>query len=238
MGKLIVVTSGKGGVGKSTVAVNLAYGLAFDERRVLLIDMDAGLRSLDLMLGTENELVFDLTDVLDGICTPEQAIFEIKRRPGLFLLPASQNSGSAAVTPANVRSLLASLNNAYDYIILDCPAGIERGFRNAVTSAEEAILVITPDYISLRSAERTFQLLTSEGLENIRLVINRIGKRPPVSTDECIASGSRLRAGRSSRGARPVAGKTRDRHGIPRRRRLRAHRAQDTGRVRPLPRAA
>ena len=186
MGKLIVVTSGKGGVGKSTVAVNLAYGLAFDERRVLLIDMDAGLRSLDLMLGTENELVFDLTDVLDGICTPEQAIFEIKRRPGLFLLPASQNSGSAAVTPANVRSLLASLNNAYDYIILDCPAGIERGFRNAVTSAEEAILVITPDYISLRSAERTFQLLTSEGLENIRLVINRIGKRPPVSTDECI----------------------------------------------------
>ena len=186
MGKIIVVTSGKGGVGKSTVAVNIAYGLAFDARRVLLIDMDAGLRSLDLMLGAENELVFDLADVLDGICTADQAVFELKRRPGLFLLPASQNSGSAALSPQDVRALLNTLRESYDYIILDCPAGIERGFRNAVSCADTALLVITPDYISLRSAERTFQLLTGEGLSDIRLLINRIGARPPVSTDECV----------------------------------------------------
>ncbi len=186
MGQIIVVTSGKGGVGKSTVAVNIAYGLAFDERRVLLIDMDAGLRSLDLMLGAENELVFDLADVLDGICTMDQAVYELKRRPGLFLLPASQNSGSNALLPQDVRSLLEAERDNYDFIILDCPAGIERGFRNAVSCADTAILVITPDYISLRSAERTFQLLTGEGLSDIRLLINRVGVRPPVSTDECV----------------------------------------------------
>lgn len=186
MNKVIVVTSGKGGVGKSTVAANIAYGLAFDKRHVLLIDMDSGLRSLDLMFGAENELVFDLTDVLDGICTIRQALFPVKMRPGLFLLPASQNSGSASLSPADVNSLLNKLKQSFDYIVLDCPAGIERGFRNAVSPADSAILVITPDNVSLRSGERAFQLLTGEGVQDIQLIINRICKNPPVSTDECI----------------------------------------------------
>ncbi|MBR4236455.1 MAG: septum site-determining protein MinD [Clostridia bacterium] len=186
MGKIIVVTSGKGGVGKSTIAANIAFGLAFDGRKILLIDMDTGLRSLDLMLGTENELVFDLNDVLDGICTCEQAVFEVSRRPGLYMLPASQNIGSSAIKPQDVRALFATLKDTYDYIILDCPAGIERGFRNAVSAAESAILVITPDYVSLRSGERAFQLLTGEGVTDIQLIVNRIGRKPAVSLDECV----------------------------------------------------
>lgn len=186
MGKIFVVTSGKGGVGKSTVAANLACGLAFDGRRVLLIDMDTGLRSLDLMLGMENQMVFDMTDVLDGICTAEQAIFPVHGREGLFLLPASQSLGSSALTPGDIKSLLGTFRESFDYIILDCPAGIERGFRNAVSAAETAFIVITPDYISLRSAERAFQLLTGEGVQDIRLLINRVSGRDPVSTDECI----------------------------------------------------
>ena len=186
MNRIIVVTSGKGGVGKSTVAANLAYGLAFDKRHVLLVDMDSGLRSLDLMFGAENELVFDLTDVLDGICDIRQALFPVKMRPGLFLLPASQNSGSASLSPADVSSLLNNLRRSFDYIILDCPAGIERGFRNAVAPADSAILVITPDNVSLRSGERAYQLLTDEGIQDIQLVINRIGRKPAVSTDECV----------------------------------------------------
>ena len=187
MDKIIVVTSGKGGVGKSTVAANIAYGLAFDKRRVLLVDMDSGLRSLDLMFGAENELVFDLTDVLDGICTVRQALFPVKMRPGLYLLPASQNSGSASLSPAGVQSLLGKLRDTFDFIILDCPAGIERGFRNAVTPAGTAILVVTPDNVSLRSGERAFQLLTDEGMQDVQLIINRVGKKPPVSTDECVS---------------------------------------------------
>lgn len=186
MGKIIVVTSGKGGVGKSTIAANIACGLAFDGRKILLIDMDTGLRSLDLMLGTENELVYDLTDVIDGICTAEQATFPVKQRPGLYLMPASQNAGSTYLTPQDIRSALNSIKDRYDYIILDCPAGIERGFRNAVVCAETAILVVTPDYISLRSGERAFQLLTGEGVPDIRIVINRIGIKPPVSADDCV----------------------------------------------------
>lgn len=186
MGQIIVVTSGKGGVGKSTISANLACGLAFGGRKVLLIDMDTGLRSLDLMLGMENELVFDMTDVLDGICTVEQAMFSVREREGLYLMPASQSLGSSALTPGDIKSLLSTLREQFDFIVIDCPAGIERGFRNAVSAAETAVLVITPDYISLRSAERTFQLLTGEGVQDIRLVINRVGTHPPVSTDECI----------------------------------------------------
>ncbi|MCR4621093.1 MAG: septum site-determining protein MinD [Clostridiales bacterium] len=186
MGKIYVVTSGKGGVGKSTVALNLAYALARGGRRVLLADMDAGLRSLDLMLGAQNELVFDLSDVLEGTCTAEQAIFPLRNRPGLELLPASQNSASLSLRPQDIRALFARLKDSYDHIFIDCPAGIERGFRNAVSAAESAILVVTPDNVSIRGGERTFQLLTSEGINDVSLIINRIGRSPALSTDECI----------------------------------------------------
>ena len=186
MDKVIVVTSGKGGVGKSTIAANLACALANGHRRILLIDMDTGLRSLDLMLGMENELVFDLNDVLCGYCTSEQAMFEDKHRKGLFLMPASQNTASAALAPGDIKAFIDSLRDEFDLIILDCPAGIERGFRNAVSVADRAILIVTPDYISLRSGERAYQLACGEGIKHMDLIINRIGRHPAVSTDECV----------------------------------------------------
>lgn len=187
MARSIVITSGKGGVGKSTVATNIGAGLACGGRKVLLADMDIGLRSLDLMLGAQNDLVYDLTDVVQGVCPLDEAIFQDKRRSDLWLLPASQQTGSASVTPADMKALKARLLERFDYVVFDCPAGVERGFRNACAAADCAIIVITPDPISLRSAERVKDILTLDGVADISLLINRISNKPALSTDECIA---------------------------------------------------
>jgi len=186
LGKAIVITSGKGGVGKSTTAASIGAGLAGSGKRTLLIDMDIGLRSLDMMLGAENETVYDLVDAASGICSIDQALFKDKRRENLYLLPASQQTDTSAVSPQDMDALMYSLKEQFDYILLDCPAGIGRGFRNACSCADEAILVITPDGISLRSAERAKQLLLLDGISRFSLLINRVTKRNPVSTDECI----------------------------------------------------
>lgn len=186
MGKSIVITSGKGGVGKSTAAGNIAAGLAFGGRRVLLVDMDIGLRSLDLMLGAENDVVYDLVDVVQGVCPLEQALYRDRRRENLFLLPASQQTGSSAVTPEDMRALARKFKGSFDYVIFDCPAGVGRGFRNACAAADSAILVITPDPVCVRDAERVRELLKADGITDMQLLINRVARRNPLSTDECI----------------------------------------------------
>ncbi len=185
MSKAIVVTSGKGGVGKSTAAVSIGAGLASAGNSTLLIDMDIGLRSLDIMLGVENELVYDLNDVLSGACPLKQALNHDKKRKELCLLTAASQADSSSVSPIDMRALVARLKKEFDYVILDCPAGIGRGFRNASAAADEAIIVITPDVISLRGAERVRELLKTDGVKDIRLLINRVSRKNVKYVDEC-----------------------------------------------------
>ncbi|MBQ3080538.1 MAG: septum site-determining protein MinD [Clostridia bacterium] len=186
MGKVIVITSGKGGVGKSTTAASIGAGLAGAGKRTLLIDMDVGLRSLDMMLGAENEMVYDLTDLASGICSFDQALYQDKKRDKLFMLPSAQQTDSSSITPSDMKALMYSLKDMFDFVLLDCPAGIGRGFRNACASADAAILVLTPDGISLRSAERAKQLMELDGISDVQILINRVSKKNPLSTDECI----------------------------------------------------
>lgn len=186
MAKSIVITSGKGGVGKSTAATSIGAGLASNGRRVLLIDMDIGLRSLDVMLGAENEMVYDLVDVVQGICMLDQAVFHDKSRKGLSLLPASQHTGAVSVTPADMRALRFRMEEDYDFVLFDCPAGVDRGFRNACAAADRAIIVATPDVISIRSAEKVRDILSTDGITDATLLLNRVSRKPALSTDECV----------------------------------------------------
>ncbi len=176
MGKVIVVTSGKGGVGKTTTTANLGAGLAQLGRRVVLVDADIGLRNLDVVLGLENRIVYDLVDLTEGRCTLQQALIRDKRFSDLYLIAASQVRDKNAVTPAQMQALTSQLSAQFDYVLVDCPAGIERGFKNAVAGAQEAIVVVTPELSSVRDADRIIGLLSAAGMpeENIRLVINRV----------------------------------------------------------------
>ena len=189
MGKSVIITSGKGGVGKSTVASNIGAGLAFDSRKVLLIDMDIGLRSLDLLLGNESEIVYDLNDVLEGNCDYQDAMYADKTRPGLMLMPAAQHLSSASVSPGDMRALVNTLKKDFDYILLDCPAGIGRGFRNTEAAADEAIIVLTGDAVSLRGAERVKELLNADGITRQSFIVNRITR---ASAYPALQAASRL----------------------------------------------
>jgi len=186
LSKSIVITSGKGGVGKSTTAASIGCGLAGAGYKTVIIDMDIGLRSLDMLLGIESSTIYDIVDVIEGVVSIDEALYKVDRRENLYLLPASQNTDSSAVSPYDVAAVISSVRDRFDYVLIDCPAGIGRGFRNACSCADEAILVITPDGISLRSAERAKQLLLLDGISRFSLLINRVTKRNPVSTDECI----------------------------------------------------
>lgn len=186
MAKSIVITSGKGGVGKSTAATSIGAGLASKGRRVLLIDMDIGLRSLDVMLGAENDMVYDLVDVIQGTCMLNQAVFHDKKHKGLSLLPASQQMGAVSVTPGDMRALRYRLEEDYDFVLFDCPAGVDRGFRNACAAADRAIIVATPDVISIRSAEKVRDILSLDGIKDVSLLLNRITRKSALSTDECV----------------------------------------------------
>ena len=174
MSEVIVVTSGKGGVGKTTTTANIGTGLAKLGHKVVLIDTDIGLRNLDVVMGLENRIVYNLVDVVEGNCTPVKALIKDKRYPTLFLLPSAQTRDKTSVTPEQMKALVDQLRDDYDYIILDCPAGIEQGFKNAIAGADRAIIVTTPEVSAVRDADRIIGLLESEQLRKIHLVVNRI----------------------------------------------------------------
>ncbi|MEW6298453.1 MAG: septum site-determining protein MinD [Thermodesulfobacteriota bacterium] len=172
-GRAIVITSGKGGVGKTTATANIGVGLAKHGRKVVMVDGDIGLRNLDIIMGLENRIVYHLVDVVRGRCQVRQALVKDKRFPHLSLLPASQVDQKEAITPEQMRDLTAQLREEFDFVLIDCPAGIEQGFRNAVAGADEAIVITTPDVSPVRDADRVIGLLQST-LGDPQLIINRM----------------------------------------------------------------
>lgn len=174
MSRIIVITSGKGGVGKTTTTANLGTALAQRGRKVAVVDADFGLRNLDLLLGLENRVVYTAVDVLAGQCRLEQALVKDKRQPNLVLLPAAQNRTKDAVTPDQMKQVVSTLAQTYHYVLVDCPAGIEMGFQNAISAAREALIVTTPEIAAVRDADRVVGLLEAHGIKNIHLILNRL----------------------------------------------------------------
>ncbi|MBZ4687277.1 MAG: septum site-determining protein MinD [Clostridia bacterium] len=174
MGEVIVVTSGKGGVGKTTTVANIGTGLAAEGYKVVLVDTDIGLRNLDVVMGLENRIVYDIVDVVSGNCRLKQALIKDKRFEELYLLPAAQTKDKTAISMEQMKELCANLKNDFDYVIIDCPAGIEMGFKNAIAGAEKAIVVTTPEVSAVRDADRIIGLLEANDLEEPKLIINRI----------------------------------------------------------------
>lgn len=172
--KVIVVTSGKGGVGKTTTSANIGVGLSKLGKKVILLDTDIGLRNLDVVLGVESKIVYDLVDVVSGVCDANQAIIKDNRFEGLYVIPAAQTKDKDAVNEEQMINLCCELKKEFDYIVIDCPAGIEQGFKNAIAGADIAIVVATPDLSSLRDADRIVGLLEDNGLFEHYLLINRI----------------------------------------------------------------
>ncbi|MCL2406581.1 MAG: septum site-determining protein MinD [Defluviitaleaceae bacterium] len=173
-GQVIVITSGKGGVGKTTTSANLGVGLAVKGKKVVLIDADIGLRNLDVVMGLENRIVYDLVDVIEGHCRLKQALIRDKRYPDLFLLPAAQTRDKDAVSPEQMKKLTASMQEEFDYILVDCPAGIEQGFKNAISGADKAFVVTTPEVSAVRDADRIIGLLEAAEVRDIKLILNRV----------------------------------------------------------------
>lgn len=177
MGKAIVITSGKGGVGKTTLSANLGAALALMGQKTLLIDTDIGLRNLDILLGFEDKIVYDIVDVCNGMCDAAKATIKDKRFEGLYLIPSAQAKDKDAITPLQMKNLVNKAKEEYDYIIIDCPAGIEQGFENAVAGADCAIVTVVPEMTSVRDADRILALLEQHDITDVRLVINRIRQR-------------------------------------------------------------
>ena len=175
MGRAIVITSGKGGVGKTTTTANLGTALAQLGHTVVLVDADIGLRNLDVVMGLENRIVYHVVDAIRGRCAVQKALIKDRRLENLWLLPASQTDDKDAVTPDDMRSLIFELKAAYDFVLIDCPAGIEQGFKNAIAGADEAIVVATPEVSSIRDADRVVGLLAAADVP-ARLVVNRISQ--------------------------------------------------------------
>ena len=175
MSEVIVVTSGKGGVGKTTTSANVGTGLAKLNKKVVLIDTDIGLRNLDVVMGLENRIVYNLVDVVEGNCRIKQALIKDKRYPNLYLLPSAQTRDKTSVSPDQMKKLIDELKEEFDYIILDCPAGIEQGFQNAIVAADRALVVTTPEVSAIRDADRIVGLLDANGLKDHEdLIVNRI----------------------------------------------------------------
>ena len=174
MGEVIVITSGKGGVGKTTTTANLGSSLALEGKKVVLVDTDIGLRNLDVVMGLENRIVYDIVDVVEEKCKLRQALIKDKRFKELYLLPAAQTRDKSAVNEEQMKNLVGKLKEEFDYILIDCPAGIEQGFKNAIAGADRAIVVTTAEISAIRDADRIIGLLESSNIKNPELVINRI----------------------------------------------------------------
>lgn len=174
MGEVIVITSGKGGVGKTTTTANVGAALALRGKKVVLVDTDIGLRNLDVVMGLENRIVYDIVDVVEGKCKLRQALIKDKRFTDLFLLPAAQTRDKSAVNEEQMRDLTMKLKEEFDFILIDCPAGIEQGFKNAIAGADRAIVVTNAEISSIRDADRIIGLLEASEIRNPELVINRL----------------------------------------------------------------
>ena len=174
MSEVIVVTSGKGGVGKTTTSANIGTGLATLGKKVVLIDTDIGLRNLDVVMGLENRIVYNLVDVVEGNCRVKQAMIKDKKLNNLFLLPSAQTRDKTSVTPEQMQALINELRDEFDYIILDCPAGIEQGFKNAIAGADRALVVTTPEVSAIRDADRIIGLLEANNIKKQHLIVNRL----------------------------------------------------------------
>lgn len=174
MGEVIVITSGKGGVGKTTTTANVGTGLAKLDKKVVLIDTDIGLRNLDVVMGLENRIVYNLVDVIEGNCRIKQALIKDKRYPNLYLLPSAQTRDKTAVTPEQMKKLSEELKAEFDYILMDCPAGIEQGFQNAIAGADRALVVTTPEVSAVRDADRIIGLLEANEMKQTHLIVNRL----------------------------------------------------------------
>lgn len=183
MSRVIVITSGKGGVGKTTSSANLGMGLASLGQKVVLIDADFGLRNLDLLLGLENRIVYTAQDVLAGNCRLEQALVKDKRQPNLSLMPAANNRMKESVTPEQMQQLIDMLKPLFDFVLIDSPAGIETGFQNAIAAAEEAVIVTTPEIAAVRDADRVIGLLEANEVRKANLIVNRLRPAMVASND-------------------------------------------------------
>jgi septum site-determining protein MinD len=173
-GKTIVMTSGKGGVGKTTATANVGAALALRSNSVVVIDTDIGLRNLDVVMGLENRIVYDLVDVVEGRCRVEQALIKDKHAGELYLIAAAQTRDKDCITAQQLIELCRRLEGSFDYVIVDCPAGIEQGFRNAIAAAREALVVTTPEVSAIRDADRVIGLLHASDVKDAKLIINRI----------------------------------------------------------------
>lgn len=174
MGRVVVITSGKGGVGKTTATANIGTGLALLGYKVVVVDADIGLRNLDVVMGLENRIVYDIVDVVEKVCRLKQGLIRHKKFDSLYLLPAAQTKDKTAINPDQMVELTSELKKEFDYILIDSPAGIEQGFQNAVAGADDSIIVATPEISAVRDADRVIGLLESKGLNNPKLLINRI----------------------------------------------------------------
>lgn len=186
MSRIIVITSGKGGVGKTTVTANLGMAIARLGRRVALVDADFGLRNLDLLLGLENRIVYTAIDVLAGQCRFDQALVKDKRQEGLVLLPAAQSRTKEVINPDQMKKLVGVLAAKYDYVLIDSPAGIEQGFQNAIAAASESLIVTTPEIAAVRDADRVVGLLEAQSIKRIHLIVNRL-KPAMVQADQMMS---------------------------------------------------
>ena len=173
-GEVYVVNSGKGGVGKTTATANIGSALSLRGKRVVLIDADIGLRNLDVIMGLENRIVYDLVQVIEGVCQVQQAMIRDKLTENLYVIPAAQTRDKDAVTGEQVQELCDKLKDDFDYIFIDSPAGIEQGFKNAMAAADKAIVVTTPDVAAIRDADRVIGFIEAAGLTKPELVINRV----------------------------------------------------------------
>lgn len=174
MGEVIVITSGKGGVGKTTTTANVGTGLAQLGKKVVLIDTDIGLRNLDVVMGLENRIVYNLVDVVENNCRIKQALIKDKRYPNLYLLPSAQTKDKTSVSPEQMKKLADELREEFDYILMDCPAGIEQGFKNAIAGADRALVVTTPEVSAVRDADRIIGLLEANEIASTHLIVNRL----------------------------------------------------------------